>query len=399
MAKIEDVISNLDKGIKEKRDSEKTQEIETPQQEESSLESQNEVLQQSEPEVNTETPQEVSAGQEESMVVSLSEGGDENGGLEVVNKAQDGVDESSVLTYLSEKFGREITSLDDLATSEKRKLSPSVESFLKWHEETGYDDPNLWYRTQAMDYNALDDKAIIIEDYIINKGLTPEQAEVYYEKNYGEEAIDEDLLGEADIQRLKKLNRISQVEREIAAKESRQRFNELKQRFAVPKEGYDKNAKGGSQGQQATINEQAKQFWQENATRAAESLKDTIIPIGDNKGYKMSFADYAKQNSAQINDVEKFFGKFINQETKSWDVDKLVKAAAFYDNMETIGKSIYKQGLSDGSKSVVASGKNLNFDSTEKKTPDAQKLTRLEEKVKRDRDAIAQRLSGSRPIF
>lgn len=397
MARLEDVVSNLDKGVKERMaTTEQPQEnIESPQEAESSL-NENEVSQQEV--VNQEAQSEAAESQSEPTVVALDEGGN-SGSLSIVNEQPQSVDESAVLQYLSDKFGKEINSLDDLTASQRRTLSPNVESFLKWHEATGYDDPNLWYRTQSIDYNTLDDKDVIIEDYIINKGLTQEQAEVYYEKHFGEEAIDEDMLDEAEIQKLRKFNRAAQVERQLAAKESRQRFNELKQRFATPKEGYDPNAKGGNQGQQSALNEQAKQFWQENATKVSESLKEFVIPIGDNKGYRMSFSDYVKQNSDQINDVQKFFGKFIDKKTNAWDVDKLIKAAAFYENRDTIAKSIYKQGLSDGSKQVVTSGKNLNFDSTERSTPDAQKLSRLEEKVNRDKNAVLQQLRGKRPIF
>lgn len=388
--RLEDYITELDTNVKEnlsKGENQEKEEVVSEQttETESSLNT----------EENTEQPQ---IDGEESNVVSLNGEGEQEAsqtqttsGLEVVNEAED-LDESKVLSFLSKKFNRELTSFDDLTKSEQRSLDPEVESFVKWTEETGYNDPTLWQKTQQTDFESLDDKTIIIEDYMLNKGFTKEQAELYYDNYYGEEAINEDEMIDSEIDKVKRSNKIKEIERQVAARESRERFSKLKQHFSQPRDGYDKDARGNQN--QQVITEEAKMFWQENAKKASQELGDFVVPIGDNKGYKFSLGDYAKQKEASFSDIETFFGEFVDKKSGSWNVGKLIKATAFADNMELMAKSIYKQGLSDGAKGVVTSGKNLKFDSTEKSTPDAQQRSQLEDKVSRDVKTLMGNIGG-----
>lgn len=394
MARLEDYIAEVDANVKNKFSEQNKQENEgsslNSEQEETNVVEQQ---QQQEQSVVEEAQQQQQNEEEQTNVVTLNgEGNNESSSMTIVNE-DSSIDESKVLSFLSQKLGREINSIDDLTKKEQSNLDPEVESFVKWSQETGYKDPMLWKQTQQTDFKSLDDKSIIIEDYILNKGLNREEAELYYERNYGEEVLDEDLMSEDEISKLQKQNRVKQIDRQLAARESRQRLESLKQKFSQPADGYDKNARG-NQSQEA-VTQEAKMFWQKSAEAASQELNEFVVPIGDNKGYKFSLGDYAKQKQTSFSDIESFFGEFVDKTTNSWNVNKLIKATALADNMELIAKSIYKQGLSDGAKGVVTSGKNLKFDSTEKSTPDAQRKSQLEDKVKRDMDSLMSKMRGN----
>ncbi len=65
--------------------------------------------------------------------------------------------EGSVLSYLSERLGREITNFDDLTPQQQeRALDERVEAIARFVEETGR-DPQDWFRYQQLDASAMDE--------------------------------------------------------------------------------------------------------------------------------------------------------------------------------------------------------------------------------------------------
>lgn len=388
MSNIEELIKQADaevkKGFETKEEKPIQEDATTQEVEQSSLTQEVEKQEVSTSDVTA--PTEVVQEQEDEHIVSLSE---TSKPIEIVNETKD-IDENLVLTYLSEKLGKEITSVDQLTQENNRKLNPIVESMQRWMDETGYDDPMVYFKTQATDYKSLDPKTLIIEDYVLNKGMQQEQAELLYERNFETESFDEDEMTESEIFKIKKQNRYKELDRDLAQKEALTRFEQLKQKYQQP----SGNAK--SNGGQQAISEEAIKFWKESAQTATKALEEVVIPIGDNKGYKLSFAEYAKKNNENFNDVQKFFGNFIDKSTGTWDVQKLFKAATFADNMEVIAKSVYKQGLSDGKKDLATKGKNLNFDKAQKLSPDELRKTQLQQKIENDFKKIQERIGVQR---
>jgi len=398
---IKDLVNKADASVKEKMSANESEQpvqevvqenIEPEQSGGSSLKEENQTQPTEQQSVsNTSESVEQPVQEESSNVVNL------DGSPTQSTVQNDGVREDEILKYLSEKLGREVSSIDEITAGQatQKKIPAFAEGYAKWVEETGYDDPSLYMKTQATDYGQMSDKDLIVEDYMLSKGLTKEEAEFRYKRNFGEKDFDPDLLDESEANEIKESNKAKEIERTIAAREARSKFEKLKEQFAQPKEGYTKQ----SETQAVDVAAEAQKFWNENANNALEDLKEIVIPITKDKGYKMSFNDYLGKNQNDFQDVNKFFSTFMNEETNTWDVNKLAKAKAYLENMPNIASSIYRQGLSDGSKSVVSTGKNLNFDSTERQQPESKQLSDKQEKVGRDLAALQEKLTGRRMRF
>jgi hypothetical protein len=105
--------------------------------------------------------------------------------------------EGSVLSYLSERLGREITNFDDLTPQQQeRALDERVEAIARFVEETGR-DPQDWFRYQQLDASEMDDltavKLQMISDY---QDLSSEELDILLGSKY---KLDPDLHTEDEV--------------------------------------------------------------------------------------------------------------------------------------------------------------------------------------------------------
>lgn len=366
MESIEDVVSRLNNDVVSKFNGEASAEQEKNDTTESSSLTLNE-------------KKIVSNEGEDPNIVSLSESST------VVDEYD--FDEKKVLGYLSKKLGKEYGSLEDLNQTQTSEDRPEIlVQMEKWMKETGYDDINVYLKTQATDYESMDTKSLIINDYMVSKGLNAEQAELYYDKNFGRESIDEDYMEEKEIHKIQKLNKTKEIEESLAANEAKVRFQQMKEKYAMPSQVKSQSNKISE------VQEQMKSAWESNAKQTIDSLKEIVLPITKEKGYKYSFSDYIAKNQETLSSPDKFFQRFLN-ENGTWDMTKLMKAAAITENIESLASSLYGQGLSDGQKTVVTSGKNLNFDKTQRSNDNGQ--SKLDDRAKKSLNDVLSRLNPS----
>lgn len=377
MESLEDVVSRLNADVVSKFENGNQEEV----QEQA-------VAATTEAEQPTENVQaESSLTSEENIAESEHENANVVSLTEVSAEGERTFDEKEVLGYLSKKLGKELSSLEDLTQPQQNEDRPAIVTQLeKWMKETGYNDIGLYLQTQATDYASMDTKSLIINDYMVTKGLNAEQAELYYDKNFGREEADADVMDESELRKVEKLNKTKEIEETLAAKEAKARFQQLKEKYATPTQ--ERSQSNGIQEAQAEL----QRVWSESSKQAMDSIKEIVVPITKEKGYKFSFSDYVTKNQESLSSPDKFFQRFLN-ENGTWDMPKLMKAAAISENLETMASSLYGQGLSDGQKAVVTSGKNLNFDKAQKSN--APRQTELEAKVQKSLNEVMARLNPS----
>ena len=249
-----------------------------------------------------------------------------------------------VLGYLSETLGMDLNSIDDLKSSiapQQAEIDERVKVIADFVEKTGR-SPEEWFQYQAINPSEMDDltavKMSMTSEY---SDLSPEEIDMLVGSKYN---LDEDLYTEDEI-------KLSKLQLKIDANKSRQSIEQLRSNYELP-------ATQQTEAVQSPIDEQ----WIEamtNETNALEALSFDL-PSGEfNFGIT---DDYRSQLIDKNSNLETFFDQYVDQNGQ-WDYDTFNSHRALVDNIDAIAKSIYQQGLSDGQRKIVDQAANVSTQS------------------------------------
>jgi len=249
-----------------------------------------------------------------------------------------------VLGYLSETLGMDLNSIDDLKSSiapRQAEIDERVKVIADFVEKTGR-SPEEWFQYQAINPSEMDDltavKMSMTSEY---SDLSPEEIDMLVGSKYN---LDEDLYTEDEI-------KLSKLQLKIDANKSRQSIEQLRSNYELP-------ATQQTEAVQSPIDEQ----WIEamtNETNALEALSFDL-PSGEfNFGIT---DDYRSQLIDKNSNLETFFDQYVDQNGQ-WDYDTFNSHRALVDNIDAIAKSIYQQGLSDGQRKIVDQAANVSTQS------------------------------------
>lgn len=249
-----------------------------------------------------------------------------------------------VLGYLSETLGMDLNSIDDLRYStapQQAEIDERVKVIADFVEKTGR-SPEEWFQYQAINPSEMDDltavKMSMTSEY---SDLSPEEIDMLVGSKYN---LDEDLYTEDEI-------KLSKLQLKIDANKSRQSIEQLRSNYELP-------ATQQTEAVQSPIDEQ----WIEamtNETNALEALSFDL-PSGEfNFGIT---DDYKGQLIDKNSNLETFFDQYVDQNGQ-WDYDTFNSHRALVDNIDAIAKSIYQQGLSDGQRKIVDQAANVSTQS------------------------------------
>jgi hypothetical protein len=249
-----------------------------------------------------------------------------------------------VLGYLSETLGMDLNSIDDLKSSiapQQAEIDERVKVIADFVEKTGR-SPEEWFQYQAINPSEMDDltaiKMSMTSEY---PDLNSEEIDMLVGSKY---KLDEDLYTEDEI-------KLSKLQLKIDANKSRTAIEDLRTSYTMPiaKE---------TEAVQSPIDEQ----WIEamtNETNALEALSFDL-PSGEfNFGIT---DDYRSQLIDKNSNLETFFDQYVDQNGQ-WDYDTFNSHRALVDNIDAIAKSIYQQGLSDGQRKIVDQAANVSSQS------------------------------------
>jgi len=249
-----------------------------------------------------------------------------------------------VLGYLSETLGMDLNSIDDLKSSiapQQAEIDERVKVIADFVEKTGR-SPEEWFQYQAINPSEMDDltaiKMSMTSEY---SDLSPEEIDMLVGSKYN---LDEDLYTEDEI-------KLSKLQLKIDANKSRQSIEQLRSNYELP-------TTQQTEAIQSPIDEQ----WIEamtNETNALEALSFDL-PSGEfNFGIT---DDYRGQLIDKNSNLETFFDQYVDQNGQ-WDYDTFNSHRALVDNIDAIAKSIYQQGLSDGQRKIVDQAANVSTQS------------------------------------
>jgi hypothetical protein len=250
--------------------------------------------------------------------------------------------DARITSVLSERLGIELNSIDDLSgiinrEPEAPSIDERVAKIAEFVEKTGR-GPEDWFKYQQLNPSEMDDlSAIKLETMNQYPNLSPEQVNKLVTSRY---KLDEDMYSEEEVE-------LSKIQLTIDADKARTGINDLRENFMLP-------VQKSSEEVGPLFDEQ----WISNMKQEVDSIEalefelgDTTFSFGLNDDYKSKLID---KNA----NLEQYFDSYVD-DNGNWDIESLSMHRALIDNIDTIAKSIYQQGLSDGQRNIVSKAANV----------------------------------------
>ena len=250
--------------------------------------------------------------------------------------------DARITSVLSERLGIELNSIDDLSgiinrEPEAPSIDERVAKIAEFGEKTAR-GPEDWFKYQQLNPSEMDDlSAIKLETMNQYPNLSSEQVNKLVTSRY---KLDEDIFSEEEVE-------LSKIQLTIDADKARAGINELRENFMLPVQKSSEETK-------PLFDDQ----WVSNMAHEVESIEalefelgDTTFSFGLNDDYKSKLVD---KNA----NLEQYFDSYVD-DNGNWDIESLSMHRALIDNIDTIAKSIYQQGLSDGQRNIVSKAANV----------------------------------------
>jgi len=281
-----------------------------------------------------------------------------------------GLSEDDVRSFLSERYGREINSLDELAEarSEAPELPEDVAAYYKYKQETGRGLDDFMKVNRNLD--EADGDGLLKEYLLITEdGLDSEDVDMMME----EYSFDEDLDDEAEIKKAK-------LAKKKAVAKARKFFEEQKEKYQAPLESRGAGSLEDSEEYQSYKQyvEQAKTYNEEQKRRKewfdektgevfSEQFKGFEFNLND-KSYVYSPGDRGELKKLQQT-PEAWLNKYLDESGLVKDAKGYHKSLAVAMNPEKFAQFFYEQGKAEAVDDVMRKTKNINM--SERSTPQA----------------------------
>jgi hypothetical protein len=250
--------------------------------------------------------------------------------------------DARITSVLSERLGIELNSIDDLSgiinrEPEAPSIDERVAKIAEFVEKTGR-GPEDWFKYQQLNPSEMDDlSAIKLETMNQYPNLSSEQVNKLVTSRY---KLDEDVYSEEEVE-------LSKIQLTIDADKARTGINDLRENFMLP-------VQKSSEEVGPLFDEQ----WISNMKQEVDSIEALEFELGDNT-FSFGLNDDYKSKLVDKNaNLEQYFDSYVD-DNGNWDIESLSMHRALIDNIDTIAKSIYQQGLSDGQRNIVSKAANV----------------------------------------
>lgn len=249
--------------------------------------------------------------------------------------------EEAVFSFLSDRLGRQIQSVDDISPQQENSLDERVEAIARFVQDTGR-APEDWFRYQSLNPEGMDDMtAIRVELANEYPNLSFEELNLLVGSKY---KLDPDSFSEDEV-------RLSQLQLKIDADKARRSIEELRTSYSAPEQ-----REPAAPETQSLIDDE----WIAQMSEEVDLLTGLEFDLGDNKTFEFGLDDQYKSQLKDRNArLDEFFDPYV-REDGSWDYDKLSSHMAVLDNIDRIVKSAYTKGLGDGQRTLVDTAANVS---------------------------------------
>tara|TARA_R100000406_G_scaffold37312_1_gene24753 strand:- start:22021 stop:23082 length:1062 start_codon:yes stop_codon:yes gene_type:complete len=279
-------------------------------------------------------------------------------GVEPSEEYSDEDVESGVLSFLSERLGREVSSFDDLSPAQQEAFSDErVKAIADFVETTGR-SPRDWFAYQSLNPSEMDDAtAVRINLAAEYPNLAPDEINLLIKDKY---KLDSDLYSDDEL-------RLSKLQLKIDAQKAKESIEEIRQKY---------NAPDPSVSPQSIVTED----WVSEMSAELDNMTGVEFDLGNGRSFTYGLDDNARSTIKDANSrLDNYFDRYIRDDG-SWDFDTLNSHRLVLDNIDSIVASAYKQGLGDGQKNLVNKAANVSVDPARR--PDNQNINSVAEQLK-----------------
>lgn len=292
----------------------------------------------------------------------------------VNNKTEAELREEDVLSFIKNRYNKEINSVEELFESKtgKQELPEDVSAYLEYRKKTGrgYQD----YLKLNRDFDSMDEDTLLRE-YLSSTedGLDDEDIDILME----DYSYDEDIDDESEIKKVKLAKKKTIAKAKKFFKEQKEMYKEpLESSTASISESEKEEIEAYKQYmQQAKTQEEElkrKRDWFLNKTNELfnEDFKGFDFKIDEKQFTYTPTSDYNELKKIQ-SDTTNFVKKFMNQDGLIEDVKGYHKSLAIAMNPERFAKYFYEQGKAEATDDVTRKIKNVNM--SERRSPEITK--------------------------
>jgi hypothetical protein len=275
-----------------------------------------------------------------------------------------GLKDEDVLSYIKERYNKDISSVDDLFSEREQSndLPEEVSKYLDYKKNTGrgFED----FVKVNKQYDNLDDDQVLAEYYSLTESdLDKEDIHYLMEEKF---SYDEDIDDEKDI---KKKN----IAKKRELSKAKTYLNELKEKYRIPLEssgnsiseeqlkeieaykGYIKNSQSAKE-----VNEKKNEFFVKKTNEVFNpEFKGFEFEVGDKK-VKYSYGDVNEMKSKQ-SDLNNLVSKYIGDDGLINDANGWHRALSAAMDPQRFANYFYEQGKADAIGDVTKKSKNVNM--------------------------------------
>jgi hypothetical protein len=178
--------------------------------------------------------------------------------------------------------------------------------------------------------------------------------------------LDADLYDDSEV-------RLSQIQLKMDADKARQEIESLRSQYAAP---------ARQEQQQEEVEGIVNEEWLNNMSAEVDALEGIEFEVAKDKAFTFGLEDsYRSQLKSKNENIEDFFTSYVDN-TGNWDFEKWNMHQAVLDNIETIVKTAYQQGIGEGQRGLVNKAANVQASQPSQNTNSEGNVPSIEDQVR-----------------
>tara|TARA_Y100001972_G_scaffold104828_1_gene131992 strand:- start:502 stop:1662 length:1161 start_codon:yes stop_codon:yes gene_type:complete len=281
-----------------------------------------------------------------------------------VEAAAPEMSETDVLSYIANKYGEEVTSLDDFIVkrNSSEELPEDVKAYFEYKKETGRSIDDFVKLQQ--DYDDMNPDSLLASYYsVTEEGLDSEDIQYLMDDKFG---FDEDL----DDEKEKKKKQLAK-KRELS--KAKKYFKEQKEKYKLPlesREAVTESNKKEIEAYRKYIEDSA--AYEKDAANKLQWFKEETNKVfnKDFKGFEFVINDkkisYLPGSVEDVklsqSSIENFIQRYVDDRGLVKNTAQYHRALSMAMNPDKYAKFFYEQGKADAVENISKKTKNINMD-------------------------------------
>jgi len=284
--------------------------------------------------------------------------------VEVPAEANKEIDDESVLSYIKNRYNKDISSVDELfeTTKGNEDLPEDVATFLKYKQDTGRGIEDFVRLNR--DFDSADDDRLLEEYYReTNPHLDSEDIEFEIDSKF---AYDEDYDDEGEVKKRK-------IAKKQELAKAKDHFTKLKEQYKAPLESREVGSSDSSdEGYKAyqeyvaeskTVQDQQKKkqdyFFKKTDELFTTEFEGFKFNVGNKDVmFKPGETQAIKKNQANVNN---FINTHLDENGLLKDAEQYHRSLSVAMNPESFANFFYEQGKADAVESSARESKNIDM--------------------------------------